>query len=243
MEVGILFTLVLSTLFLSGANSATFTVTNNCPFTIWPATLTGGGSSQSFSTGFELSSKASTTLSISSPWSGRFWARSQCSTDASGKFVCATGDCASGQVACNNAGGTPPVSLVEFTLAANNGQDFYDVSLVDGFNLPVSVTPQGGSGDCKASSCPNDVNHVCPPDFSVKGSDGSVIACKSACLALNKPEYCCSGDFSTPDKCPSNSYSKIFKDQCPQAYSYAYDDKTSTFTCSGGANYSITFCP
>ncbi|MCI07889.1 thaumatin-like protein 1-like, partial [Trifolium medium] len=29
---------------------------------------------------------------------------------------------------------------------------------------------------------------------------------------------------------------------CPKAYSYAYDDASSTFTCSG-ADYSITFCP
>ncbi|KAK2368706.1 Thaumatin-like protein 1 [Trifolium repens] len=243
MEIGMLSMLFLSTLFLSGAHSSTFTITNNCPFTIWPATLTGGGRSQLTTTGLELASKASTTLDISSPWSGRFWARSQCSTDTTGKFTCATGDCGTGQISCNGVGGIPPVTLAEFTLASNNGQDFYDVSLVDGFNLPVSITPQGGSGECKATSCPNDVNKVCPPNFSVHGSDGSVIACKSACLALNQPEYCCTGDYASPDKCPPNAYSMIFKNQCPQAYSYAYDDKSSTFTCSGGANYSITFCP
>ena len=122
----------------SGANSVTFTLTNNCPFTIWPATLNGAGSIQLASTGFKLASNASSTLDVPRPWSGRFWARSHCSTDtSSGKFYCATGDCGSGQIACNGAGGIPPVSLVEFTLAADNGQDFYDISLVDGFNLPV----------------------------------------------------------------------------------------------------------
>ncbi|KAJ1387200.1 Thaumatin, conserved site [Sesbania bispinosa] len=243
MEVASIFLLTLSTLLLSGAYSATFTITNNCQFTIWPGTLTGAGSSQLNSTGFELASKASSTLDVQPPWSGRFWARSQCSTDKSGKFTCATGDCGSGQIPCNGAGGTPPVSLVEFTLASNDGQDFYDVSLVDGFNLPVKVTPQGGSRGCNITSCPFDVNTVCPPNFAVKGSDGNVIACKSACLALNQPQYCCTGSFASPDKCPPTLYSIIFKLQCPQAYSYAYDDKTSTFTCSGGANYSITFCP
>nr|WIL60102.1 nodulation protein [Melilotus officinalis] len=163
----------------AGANSATFTVTNNCPFTIRP-----------------LPSNASSTLNFQSPWSSRLWVRSQCSTDTTGKFICATGDRGSAQIPCNGAGGIPPVSLVEFTLASNNGQDFYDVSLIDGFNLPVSVTLQGGSGDCKTSSCPNDVNRLCTSNFAV------------------------------------------------DAYNYAYnDDKTSTFTCSGGANYSITFCP
>ncbi|XP_027342986.1 thaumatin-like protein 1 [Abrus precatorius] len=227
----------------SGAYSTTFTITNNCAFTIWPATLTGGGTSQLSSTGFELPSKASSTLDVQAPWSGRFWARSQCSIDTYGKFTCAIGDCGSGQISCNGAGGTPPVSLVEFTLAANRGLDFYDVSLVDGFNLPVKVTPQGGLKGCNTSSCPFDVNTICPSNFAIKGSDGSVIACKSACLALNQPQYCCTGPFASPDKCLPTHYSIMFKNQCPQAYSYAYDDKSSTFTCSGGANYSITFCP
>ncbi|TXG66600.1 hypothetical protein EZV62_007875 [Acer yangbiense] len=153
-------------------------------------------------------------------------------------------NCGSGQVTCNGAGAAPPASLVEFTIAANNGQDFYDISLVDGFNLPVSVTPQGGSGPtCTTSSCSANVNSVCPSELAVKGSDGSTIGCKSACAALNEPQYCCTGEFSTPETCPLTDYWMIFKDQCPQAYSYAYDDSSSTFSCTGGANYAITFCP
>ncbi|KAF3441783.1 hypothetical protein FNV43_RR15698 [Rhamnella rubrinervis] len=229
----------------SGVQSATFTVKNNCPFTIWPGTLTGAGKPQLSSTGFELASGATQTLDVPAGWSGRFWARSQCSTDGSGKFTCATADCGSGQVLCNGAGAIPPATLVELTLAETaDRQDFYDVSLVDGFNLPVSLAPQGGSAGCQATGCPANVNAVCPEPFAVKwASDGSVVACKSACLALNQPQYCCTGDFGSPATCPPTEYSKIFKDQCPQAYSYAYDDKTSTFTCTGGANYAITFCP
>jgi hypothetical protein len=34
----------------------------------------------------------------------------------------------------------------------------------------------------------------------------------------------------------------MFKRACPRSYSYAYDDATSTFTCTG-TDYSITFCP
>ncbi|KAL5740891.1 hypothetical protein ACOSQ2_030071 [Xanthoceras sorbifolium] len=228
---------------VSGAHFATITITNNCPYTIWPGTLTGSGAKLS-TTGFELASKATKPLEVTAPWSGRFWARTECSTDPSGKFTCATADCGSGQVTCNEKGAVPPASLVEFTVAPNNGQDFYDLSLVDGFNLPLSVSPQGGSGpNCTTSSCNGNVNSVCPGELAVKGSDGSVIACKSACTALNEPQYCCSGDYSTPDKCPPTKYSKIFKDKCPQAYSYAYDDRSSTFSCMGGPNYLITFCP
>ncbi|KAE8719016.1 Thaumatin-like protein 1 [Hibiscus syriacus] len=199
-------------------HSATFTFTNNCPYTVWPGTLTGGGGAQLSSTGFELATKASSTLNVPAPWSGRFWGRTQCGETA-GKFQCTTADCGSGQITCNGAGGIPPASLIELTLAANGGQDFYDVSLVDGLT-------------CLFRS-----------PHKVKGSDGSVVACKSACLAFNQPQYCCTGAYSSPDKCVPTMYSKFFKGQCPLAYSYAFDDKSSTFTCSGGANYLITFCP
>lgn len=67
-------------------------------------------------------------------------------------------------------------------------------------------------------------------------------ACQSACGAFGKPEYCCNGAFSNPSTCKPSVYSEMFKSACPKSYSYAYDDATSTFTCSG-ADYTITFCP
>ncbi|KAJ1419449.1 Thaumatin, conserved site [Sesbania bispinosa] len=221
---------------------AKVTFTNRCQYTVWPATLTGDQKPQLSTTGFELGQGAVNSVDLPSPWSGRFWARTGCSNN-NGRFSCATGDCASGQMECNGAGGIPPATLVEITVAPNGGQDFYDVSNVDGFNIPMSITPQGGSGTCKTSSCPNNINSVCPADLQVKGSDGSVISCKSACLAFNQPQYCCTGDHDKEETCPPTNYSQIFKDQCPDAYSYAYDDKKSTFTCSAGPDYAITFCP
>ncbi|XVF76348.1 hypothetical protein PTKIN_Ptkin13bG0259400 [Pterospermum kingtungense] len=241
MKLYMLFGLSLAML-ISGAHMATLTIKNNCPSTIWPATLSGTGSQLS-KTGFELASQASDSVDVPAPWTGRVWARTQCSS-SSGKFTCATGDCGSGQVACNGAGGAPPATLAEFTIAASGGQDFYDISLVDGFNLPASITPQGGSGpNCTSTSCAADVNSQCPSELIVKGSDGSTIGCKSACAAFNQPQYCCTGDYNSPQKCQPSDYSKYFEGQCPQAYSYAYDDLSSTFSCNGGPNYLITFCP
>jgi len=40
---------------------------------------------------------------------------------------------------CNDAGGVPPVTLAQVSLNGADGKDFYDVSLVDGFNIPVQV--------------------------------------------------------------------------------------------------------
>ncbi|KAL3628440.1 Thaumatin-like protein 1 [Castilleja foliolosa] len=216
-----------------------FTVTNNCPQKIWPATLTGQG--DAVLSGFELAPQASKTLNIPSPWSGRFWARFQCS-NSDNRFTCLSGDCNLGKVECNGAGATPPASLVEFTLAGADGKDFYDISLVDGFNLPVSVIPDRAG--CQATVCPIDINNNgCPDELAVKDPNGGVVGCKSACLALDQPQYCCTGAFDKPGTCPPTNYSRIFKSKCPQAYSYAYDDATSTFTCPTGANYLITFCP
>lgn len=96
---------------------------------------------------------------------------------------------------------------------------------------------------CTTTSCPVDINAQCPSELAVRNSAGATIGCKSACVAFNQPQYCCTGAYGTPDKCKPSSYSQFFKSKCPQAYSYAYDDKTSTFTCPAGANYSITFCP
>lgn len=42
---------------------------------------------------------------------------------------------------CLGAGGTPPVSLAEITLRGWGDLDYYDISLVDGFNTLVSVGP------------------------------------------------------------------------------------------------------
>ncbi|XP_016471074.2 pathogenesis-related protein 5-like [Nicotiana tabacum] len=229
-------------MFKAIAVSATqFTLQNNCGYTVWPGTLSGNGVSISGDAGFALTPGATIQLSAPGGWSGRFWARTGCSFDDSGNGKCTTGDC--GALKCIG-GGEPPVSLVEFTIANANGndqKDFYDVSLVDGYNVGIGVRPTGGSGDCQYAGCVNDLNLNCPKELQVM-DNGAVVACKSACAQFNTSEYCCTGDHATPATCSPTQYSKLFKDACPSAYSYAYDDATSTCTCSG-TDYLITFCP
>lgn len=227
-------------IYIVGVHSATITFRNNCRDTVWPATQTGGGKPQLSLTGFSLSPKETKSVGVPANWSGRIWARSSCATDSTGKIVCGTGDCGTGKIECNGATGVPPASLAEFTLGGFGGKDFYDISLVDGFNLPVSIKPKSG---CKSTACAANVNTNCPPELGVKANSGAVIACKSACLAFNQPRYCCTGSFGSPATCPPTNYSLIFKNLCPQAYSYAYDDKSSTFTCATGGSYVVTICP
>ncbi|KAF3653891.1 thaumatin-like protein 1 [Capsicum chacoense] len=220
-----------------GVLGATFTFVNKCESTVWPGILANAGSPTLQSTGFELPQDSSRTFTAPTGWSGRFWGRTSCSFEGSGSGSCGTGDCGSGEVECNGAGASPPATLAEFTLGTG-GQDFYDVSLVDGYNLPMVVEASGGSGMCATTGCVTDLNQICPSELKSGGGD----ACRSACEAFNKPEYCCSGAYNSPAACKPSMYSQMFKSACPRSYSYAYDDPTSTFTCSG-ADYTITFCP
>lgn len=236
--------LSIAQFFIQGViSSATFTFVNKCDKTVWPGILSNAGIAPLQPTGFALQKGESKVLNAPASWGGRFWGRTHCSEDANGKFACGTGDCGSGKLECAGAGATPPATLAEFTLDGGGGMDFFDVSLVDGYNLPMMVTPSGGSGhNCTYTGCMADLNGACPAALKVMNSDGDGVACKSACEAFGQQQYCCSGEYGTPDTCKPSSYSLLFKTACPRAYSYAYDDKTSTFTCNG-ADYQVTFCP
>ncbi|KAK4368141.1 hypothetical protein RND71_011933 [Anisodus tanguticus] len=220
--------------FCEGILGATFTFVNKCDHTVWPGIL---GTPKLDSTGFELTKGTSRSFQAPTGWSGRFWGRAGCNFDDSGSGSCATADCGSGQMECNGGGAAPPATLAEFTLGSGS-QDFYDVSLVDGYNLPMMVEVSGGSGPCASTGCNVDLNLKCPTELRVEGGG----ACMSACDAFKTPQYCCAGAYASPATCSPSVYSQMFKSACPKSYSYAYDDATSTFTCSN-ANYIITFCP
>ena len=116
-----------------------------------------------------------------------------CNFEGSRLGSCILGDCGSGTIKCNNVDATLPTTLAEFTLGTN-GQDFYDVSLIDGCNLSMIVEGSGWLGMCASTSCTVDLNQGCPAELKV--GDGSV--CRSACEAFGSPEYSCSNAYNTP---------------------------------------------
>lgn len=223
--------------------SRSFIIANNCKYNVWPGFLSNAGITPLSTTGFQLLPGGTRTVDLPAGWSGRLWGRTGCTFDSTGKGNCSTADCG-GALECNGAGAKPPASLAEFTLGQGQALDFYDVSLVDGYNLPMLVTAQGGNGACTSTGCITDLNLSCPKELQVDDGIGAsnVLACRSACEAFGDPAYCCSGAYGNPNTCKPSAYSQLFKAACPRAYSYAYDDSTSTFTCNG-ADYTITFCP
>lgn len=81
-------------------------------------------------------------IQVPTTWGGRFWPRTGCSgTDTS--FVCETGQCgppAGGNIDCFAQGADSNLAtLFELTATATSSSDNFDVSLVSGYNLPMTV--------------------------------------------------------------------------------------------------------
>ncbi|GAB4833846.1 hypothetical protein Ancab_032093 [Ancistrocladus abbreviatus] len=214
---------------------------NNCNDQIWPAILGGAGHPTPYNGGFHLSSGEEAVLDLPEKWSGRIWGRQGCNFNTNGTGFCETGDC-SGHLRCNGLGGEPPFTVLEMTFGSSTSPlHFYDVSLVDGFNLPISMKPVGGGIGCGVASCEVDLNICCPSALEVKKGT-KVVGCKSACLAIQSPKYCCTGEFSNPKTCKPTVFSHLFKAICPKAYTYAFDDISSLNKCRA-SRYVVTFCP
>ncbi|KAF9255160.1 Osmotin, thaumatin-like protein [Marasmius fiardii PR-910] len=242
----------------SSAAARTFTVYNACPFTIWPAMFTdlhAGSAVPNFATGWEAAAWSKVTFSVPDNWTaGRIWARRNCVMSQPGPNNCLTGGCNGGLECDRNTGtGVPPATVAEWTLSANPSvPDNYDVSLVDGYNLPARISNNVG---CPVAECAKDLGPDCPAPL--KGpfdSTGFPVGCKSACIANldGNPQNsanCCSGSHNTPATCPASgvAYYDYFKSNCPRSYAYAYDESSGTalFTCDSNlkADYTLTFCP
>ncbi|MCJ1377838.1 hypothetical protein MMC17_000934 [Xylographa soralifera] len=311
--------------------SRPLTITNQCPELIYPGLATQAGTPPS-TQGFPLAAGDTMELTVGADWQGRVWGRTNCSFNADGSgpsntggnngggSACVTGDC-NGVVNCvvtvssascragfgskvliyKNKGNTP-VTLAEFTLASSTGQTYYDISLVDGYNIPIGIVAlytssgnssltdippnltnpvcigtaallaaQGDTTDATLgsnSSYPipldqsqstSDVQGWCPWDLQLspptKPGDGVYPypddniqrplfnPCYSACAKYNDPSDCCTGSYDNPSVCQPSLYSQDAKAVCPDAYSYAFDDQTSTFIIPSGGGFQVIFCP
>ncbi|ODA83309.1 hypothetical protein RJ55_01822 [Drechmeria coniospora] len=120
-----------------GESKVPLMVSNKCDTTIWPGVATQSGVGPGTG-GFELAAGTNRTLWVSSDWQGRVWGRTNCTVNGN-SCACKTGDCFS-KLDCEFSG-APPATLAEFNLAGGviGMQTFYDISLVDGYNIPMGI--------------------------------------------------------------------------------------------------------
>jgi thaumatin family protein len=227
------------------AGSRVVTFVNRVSQTIWVAASPDAAHPLA-ATGWVLPAGQSVSIVVPDHYNGRFWGRTGC-VFSGGHGHCQTGDC-NGLFQCTGYGSIP-ATLAEYNLNSFDGLDFYDVSMVDGSNLPMWINiTKGGTTDrvsttgCVAAGCTTPVD--CPAALQIKTA-GTVVACQSACARFNTDQYCCRGAWASRSACnPAQwpvDYAAVFKKAEPYAYSYSDDDATSTYTCTGECDYRITF--
>jgi hypothetical protein len=130
----------------------------------------------------------------------------------------------------NNA--KPQANLAELTIGAN-GQDYYDISNVDAYNLPMRMNPTqiAGGGSPSGTHCGT---IIC----SIGDLNGF---CKSPNYQTGYPGYGCKNKDGPGQSATDGT--RAFKNQCPNAYSYSKDDKDVVYGCQTGSNYEVVFCP
>ncbi|KAI4176609.1 MAG: hypothetical protein LQ343_000900 [Gyalolechia ehrenbergii] len=250
------------------ADNRPLVIRNQCRETIYPGIGTQAGTGPS-TQGFQLTSGQSRDLTVSADWQGRVWGRTNCSFNAAGTapassgtgVACGTGDCG-GTVNCRGTG-VIPVTLAEFTLSSSSGQTFYDISLVDGYNIPLGIIA------INSDVPPNLTNPMCIGTASLLAAANSAIGrefgsnasyqipleestswndVQGWCpwdLQLDPPKKPGDGVYPYPDDNIKRPYFNPTQSKrvCPDAYSFAFDDQTSTFIIPSGPGFEVVFCP
>ena len=125
------------------AGSRLVTFVNRMQQTIWVAASPDPGQPLA-ATGWVLPAGQTVTITVPNRWNGRFWGRTGCVFNGSGVGHCQTGDCG-GLLQCTGYGQIP-ATLAEYDLDAWDNLDFYDVSMVDGSNLPMYINISRSTG-------------------------------------------------------------------------------------------------
>lgn len=213
-------------------------ILNSCSYDIWTFTqLKPGNTFPNNNAPLMIAAGELQVVGASSGLTGRIWPRSECT---------GTGN----NVKCAQTGND---TLAEFTLNAGKKSDWYDISLVDGFTIPLSIIQLdapwtadpsyvpggklGADGQCGSPVCAVDLDKNCPASQQKKDSMGNVVECENGQSSNG-------GQGSTP-------VTLYMKMGCPTSYTYPYDDPQSLFTCPcveqnggvGAKDYEIVYCP
>ncbi|XP_059428998.1 osmotin-like protein [Corylus avellana] len=247
--------LVLCMCTLSTASPrAVLTLVNKCPFTIWPAiqphsghaALMHGIGAFTLDTLANVSFPAFPFPNLKNSWYGQIWARTGCTSitiNGTEYLSCATGDCGL-QPDCSRENIiSTPATLAQLQGFGKPSPSFYDVNLVHGFNLPITLTAHGGKGikhfSCPTADCTADLLQTCPEKFK-RGAPGEnswpVVACYN--LTIGRVPH------HRGVKLVPSWNSKFFESACPNALTNDTQEyKPSTLhSCEWLRELKIIFC-
>lgn len=204
-----------------------FTFKNSCDETVWVGSFGQNGTPALNGGGWQMGKGDSLDVRVAVGNSGRIWPRTECTFDPGGHCppgvnCCATGGCLEADnktfgLACAQTG-VPPATLLEWTLDATSGNgpiDYYDMSMVDGWSVPLSMTPVAGTFNttpdpgigswwCEVDGCSGGMP-ACPDAYKVAGSP---LSCWSPCMAAKNAgsadatKLCCTCSLTEPITCP-----------------------------------------
>jgi hypothetical protein len=195
-------------------------VTNRLVTPLWIGTTSGATpNNPSLPQIGPLGTNESYTYVLSSlGWNGRLFFKTNC--DAQGTH------CTIGQQAN---------SLVEFNIpGATTDTTWYDISLVDGYTLPLTLAPTDTR--CVVAQCGLSLSN-CPSGLLIPG-----IACLSPCSKTHNETDCCGN--LTPQQCSQGPiihtpYVQQIHQSCPTVYAYSYDDANGLHTCPSATSFHI----
>uniref|UniRef100_A0A183CMY2 Thaumatin-like protein n=1 Tax=Globodera pallida TaxID=36090 RepID=A0A183CMY2_GLOPA len=142
-----------------------------------------------------------------------------------------------------------------------NGQtldnaQFYDVSYVDGFNVPISVLVKDCPGVRIASNFTfNSLLASLPIEMKkdmTYNNGQDLVGVQSVCNAYGTDVVCCRNAYGVPATCKPSAEHGWTSDQLagyntmhatfPDTYNYAYDDQNATKVCHGATEFHIGIC-
>ncbi|KAG8090383.1 hypothetical protein GUJ93_ZPchr0011g27884 [Zizania palustris] len=208
-----LLAVVLAVAAAEATPTANLTLHNLCPHPVWPLISSNAGlpaitDAGGAATRLDGNGEGLATLAFPpGAWSGRVVARTGCRDVDDGrgtKSKCDTGD-------------APPVTVAQVSVHGPGGLAEYSVSLVDGFNVAVVITPHGfeQGRQCPSLGCAVDLGVDCP---------GDARAPAGGCMALA-------------------GQAQLFKERCPDTRTTPTDVEATPQRCLEPGELKVVFCP
>ncbi|CAL4991054.1 unnamed protein product [Urochloa decumbens] len=191
------------------ASYTNLTLHNLCPYPAWPLVTANTGfpaiaDPDGAATRLDAGGAGLATLAFPvGAWSGRVVARTGC-TAVGGPLQCETGD-------------APPATVAQVSVGGPGGLAAYSVSLVDGFNVPMVVSPHGFAAGklCPVLGCAVDLAAECPAGARVPGGG------------------CGAG----------STEAGLFKAMCPETRTTVTDVEATPQDCIAPGELKVVFCP